>query len=227
MFCNEDEKQQILQKWQHILCDRCEICNGNQYINGSVCKCKLKAVKHTKLEINNLPIKSFKIDKSHIQKINFDFKEYFNNIQNEIYDVQNLYLLNFSNELNIEIIGYIAKSLVATKHNITDNEITIYYEIFENLIQLSLRSNVDKEARNKLNDIIHKPYILFLDSVGTETGFQSQTNHNVKLFNLILKERLNRCKSTIISSNFNLSQMENFYGEDTVRFLQNYKLVRG
>lgn len=227
LFYDDEQKQKVLHKWEHILCDKCEICNGEKYVNNQPCKCKLKAVKYTKLETNNIPILGLKTHKEHIQKIDFDFKAYFDSIHNEMYNIPNLYLCDLSNALNIEVIGYMAKNLINTTHNISGESITVYYDIFENLIQLALRSNIEKDARNKLNMIIHTPYILFLDGIGTETGLQSSTQHNVKLLNLILKERFNRCKSTVISSMLTLPQIEQMYGQETVRFLQCYKVIKG
>lgn len=226
MFYTEDERKILLEKWEHVLCDNCEICHGEKYIDGHQCKCKTKALKNATLEASNIPMRSFKVSKEHIQNINFSFGDYFNNIQNEIYDVKNLFLYNFSNELNLEIIGHIARRLINVK-KADGQPITVYYAIFENIIQMGLRSNVEKDTRNQLNAIIRNPYILFIDGLGSETGFGSPTKHNIKLLNLILKERLNRCKSTIISSNLSYSQIEQFYGKDVMSLLQNYILVRG
>lgn len=227
MFYTDEDKKQVLQKWEHILCAKCTICNGDKYKDGKMCKCKIKALKHTALEVSNMPVKGFQINKEHIQQIDFNFKDYFNNIQNEIYNIHNLYLQGFSNELLTEVIGYISKNLINTKHNISNENITVYYDIFENLIQLGLRSSSEKDARNKLNKIMQQPHILFLDGIGIESGLNATGKFNIRLLNLILKERLNRCKSTIICSDLTLSNIETIYGEDTVKFIQNYKQIKG
>lgn len=227
MLYTKEHLQELQDKWEYILCSKCEICNGQKYVGNNICKCKQKATRNAYLEVFNIPMRSLQTNKEHILNINFSFKDYFQNIQNETYNIQNLYLYNFTNELNLEIIGYIAKKTINTKRANDIHSITVYYELFENLIQMSLRSNLEKDVRNRMNEIIYSPYILFIDGLGVETGMNSTTKHNVKLLNLILKERMNRCKSTVISSKLSYQQIEQLYGQETMSFLQNYMFLKG
>lgn len=108
----------------------------------------------------------------------------------------------------------------------TKKKIEIYYVIFENLIQLSLRSNIDKEARDRLDKIMNKPDILIIDGLGNETGFGSSSKHNVKLLNLILKERNNKVKSTIISSKLYLQDIEKYYNKEIIEMIMRFDIIK-
>ena len=231
MFYNEEEKKEIKEKWERICVDNCDICHGEGSIkeNGlnKICKCKRKAYNYYSLEISNFPINNLNIKKENVEKyIKYDFEKYFNIILNEIFKTKNLFLYNLSLDINNMIISYIGKNLINNEKIKTKTKIKIYYAIYENLIQLSLRSNIDKDAREKLNYIMNKPNVLIIDGIGTETGFGSNSKHNVKLLNLILKERNNRVKSTIISSKLYFDDIEKFYNKDITEILTKFDVIK-
>jgi DNA replication protein DnaC len=168
------------------------------------------------------------IKKDLIEKyIKYDFENYFNIILNEAFKTKNLFLFNLSLDINNMVITYIAKKLINEENSMTKQKLKIKYYIYENLIQLSLRSNIDKTARDNLNDIICKPDVLFIDNLGIETGFGSNSKHNVKLLQLILKERNNKLKSTVISSKLYFDEIENQYGKDVTEMFTKFDVIKG
>lgn len=232
MFYNNEEKENIKNKWKHIYVDDCDICHGTGFIkNNNVntqCRCMKKAIRAYLLEVSNIPINYLNIKKETIEKyIKYDFNSYFNIILNEAFKTKNLFLFNLSLDLNSMVITYIAKRLIMETNLKTKQKLNLQYTIYENLIQLSLRSNVDKDSRDKLNKIIYKPDVLFIDNLGIETGFGSNSKHNVKLLQLILKERNNRLKSTIISSKLYFDDIEKQYGKDIVEMFTKFDVIKG
>ena len=230
MFCSEDEKEIIKSKWIQTLTKSCEICNGTRFIeeNGrsKMCECYSNALKYAELECANIPISSFNYKKETLEMINYNIKDYFNNIINSVYNVKSLYLYNLPYKVNNDLIGIISKNLVNKKNLQTTNKVVIYYEIFENLVQLSLRPSNDFVSKNKLNQIINCPNILFLDDVGSETGFNMPSKPNLKLLQLILKERQNKVKSTIIISKKPISELPKLYNEEVFDIISTFDLIK-
>lgn len=232
MFYNKEEKEQIQNKWKHIYKDNCSMCNGTGLVKQddvtAQCKCMKKAMRAYLLEISNIPINYINVKRDVVEKyIKYDFDNYFNIILNEAFKTKNLFLFDLPLDINTIVITYISKRLITEINTKTKQRINLAYMIYENLIQLSLRSNADRDARDRLNRIICKPDILFIDNLGIETGFGSSSKHNVKLLQLILKERRNRLKSTIISSKLYYDDLERQYGRNNVEMLVDFDVVKG
>ena len=219
MFETIEEKEKIINKWKDIIIKNCPKCNGTGYINESLCDCFEIAKKCVEKECSNIPLVAFQYDDI---KIDYNLDEYINYIFNNLYKTKNLYLQDLPYSVSMSVIGYLSDNIIGRQHKITHRFLAIYYCIYENLIQLSLRSNIDKEARLQLNDIITKPNVLIIDNLGLESGLQSQTMHNSKLLQLILKERSNRVKSTILCSKFNINDLEKYYHDDVMQFIISY-----
>ncbi len=220
MFESEEERNKLIDKWKSLIINNCNMCNGTGYINTKPCTCFYKAKKSVEKEVSNIPLAAFEYNTP--LKVDYNFDTYFNFIFSNIYKTKNLYLQGLSYSINTEVIGYIADNIIGVEHKITHKYYSIYYDIYENLIQLSLRSNIDKDARIKLNDIIQKPNVLIIDGLGLESGLNSQTMHNAKLLQLILKERMNRVKSTILCSSLTINNIQNIYNKEIVDFIVNY-----
>ena len=125
------------------------------------------------------------------------------------------------------IITYIAKNLINKENILTKQKIKVQYTTFDNLVQLSLRSNNDKESRDKLNYLVNKIDVLFIDNVGLETGFGNNSKHNVKLLQTIMKGRNNKLKSTIICSKLYFQDIERFYNKEIVEMFTKYDIIKG
>jgi len=232
MVYNEIDKEKIKTKWRNVFVLNCNKCNHTGYLKQDniniQCECLKMAIKCYKLEISNIPMQEIKVSKEDIKKyVKYDFDLYFNIILNEVFFSKDLYLYNLPFKINSSIITYIAKELINKKHKLTQFNINVRYVIYEDLIQLSLNSNYDKTNKSKLINIINKSDVLFIDNVGLETGFGSSTKHNVKLLYTILKERRNKLKSTVISSNLYISDIETAYNKDVAEILKNYDMIKG
>jgi len=93
-------------------------------------------------------------------------------------------------------------------------------------VQLSLRPSNDYNAKNQLENIIKSPDILFLDDIGLETGFNMPTKPNLRLLQLILKERQNRVKSTIIISKINISELSKLYNDNVFNIISTFDIIK-
>ena len=232
MFYNEEEKNQIKEKWKNVFMNNCKICNGEGYFKkdgiNEQCECMKRAIKYYKLEIANIPMQNIKVKKEDFEKyIKYDFKNYFDIISKNVFNTKNIFLYNLNIELNDMIITYIAKNLINKENILTKQKIKVQYTTFDNLVQLSLRSNNDKESRDKLNYLVNKIDVLFIDNVGLETGFGNNSKHNVKLLQTIMKGRNNKLKSTIICSKLYFQDIERFYNKEIVEMFTKYDIIKG
>ena len=232
MFYNEEEKNQIKEKWKNVFMNNCKICNGEGYFKkdgiNEQCECMKRAIKYYKLEIANIPMQNIKVKKEDFEKyIKYDFKNYFDIISKNVFNTKNIFLYNLNIELNDMIITYIAKNLINKENILTKQKIKIQYTTFDNLVQFSLRSNNDKESRDKLNYLVNKIDVLFIDNVGLETGFGNNSKHNVKLLQTIMKGRNNKLKSTIICSKLYFQDIERFYNKEIVEMFTKYDIIKG
>ena len=232
MFYNEEEKTQIKEKWKNVFMNNCKICNGEGYFKkdgiNEQCECMKRAIKYYKLEIANIPMQNIKVKKEDFEKyIKYDFKNYFDIISKNVFNTKNIFLYNLNIELNDMIITYIAKNLINKENILTKQKIKVQYTTFDNLVQLSLRSNNDKESRDKLNYLVNKIDVLFIDNVGLETGFGNNSKHNVKLLQTIMKGRNNKLKSTIICSKLYFQDIERFYNKEIVEMFTKYDIIKG
>ena len=232
MFYNEEEKNQIKEKWKNVFMNNCKICNGEGYFKkdgiNEQCECMKRAIKYYKLEVANIPMQNIKVKKEDFEKyIKYDFKNYFDIISKNVFNTKNIFLYNLNIELNDMIITYIAKNLINKENILTKQKIKVQYTTFDNLVQLSLRSNNDKESRDKLNYLVNKIDVLFIDNVGLETGFGNNSKHNVKLLQTIMKGRNNKLKSTIICSKLYFQDIERFYNKEIVEMFTKYDIIKG
>ena len=232
MFYNEEEKNQIKEKWKNVFMNNCKICNGEGYFKkdgiNEQCECMKRAIKYYKLEIANIPMQNIKVKKEDFEKyIKYDFKNYFDIISKNVFNTKNIFLYNLNIELNDMIITYIAKNLINKENILTKQKIKVQYTTFDNLVQLSLRSNNDKESRDKLNYLVNKIDVLFIDNVVLETGFGNNSKHNVKLLQTIMKGRNNKLKSTIICSKLYFQDIERFYNKEIVEMFTKYDIIKG
>ena len=111
----------------------------------------------------------------------------------------------------------IAKELLDTYHSVIYLTATEFFKCFEN-----------SDFRRNLDNSIDVNYflecdLLIIDDLGTES---SNSYTNSKLF-YVINERLLRNKSVIISSNFTISQIEDFYSERIFsRIISSYTILR-
>lgn len=111
----------------------------------------------------------------------------------------------------------IAKALIDSCHSV------IYFSAIDLFDQFSKSSfSYDDDAREQLDQYILESDLLIIDDLGTENG---NAFTNAKLFYCI-NERLNRGKSTIISTNLDPNALANTYTERiSSRILSSFELI--
>ena len=148
------------------------------------------------------------------------------NNMHKVLDVCQSFVQTFDNSFsNLLLTGVgktflancIAKELLDTYHSVIYLTATEFFKCFEN-----------SDFRRNLDNSIDVNYflecdLLIIDDLGTES---SNSYTNSKLF-YVINERLLRNKSVIISSNFTISQIEDFYSERIFsRIISSYTILR-
>lgn len=193
----------------------CPVCHDTGYVNGSRCSCFKKKAIDLIYEDSNLK--------------NITSSENFSTFSFEWYDKKQSFVQTFDNSFsNLLLTGEtgvgktflancIAKELLDTYHSVIYLTATEFFKCFEN-----------SDFRRNLDNSIDVNYflecdLLIIDDLGTES---SNSYTNSKLF-YVINERLLRNKSVIISSNFTISQIEDFYSERIFsRIISSYTILR-
>lgn len=214
----------------------CPVCHDTGYVNGSRCSCfKKKAIDLIYEDSNlknitsseNFSTFSFEwYDKKQVDPIT-GLTPY--NNMHKVLDVCQSFVQTFDNSFsNLLLTGEtgvgktflancIAKELLDTYHSVIYLTATEFFKCFEN-----------SDFRRNLDNSIDVNYflecdLLIIDDLGTES---SNSYTNSKLF-YVINERLLRNKSVIISSNFTISQIEDFYSERIFsRIISSYTILR-
>ena len=208
----------------------CSICRDTGYVDGKKCKCLQQATIRVLYSQSNL--------EEVLERENFDnfSYEYYNDS-----DVEKMrqtvaeckaFVADFDKEYeNLMLNGSvgvgktfltncIARELLQTGHSV------IYFtafHLFETLAKYAFHSHEAGDDIEKIHEDIFTCDLLIIDDLGTE-----MTNSFVatQLF-VILNERHNRKKSTLISTNLSLEELNDKYSERSFsRIFGYYKMLR-
>jgi len=98
---------------------------------------------------------------------------------------------------------------------------TVKYLPFSKLLDWVMSSFDDTSVKVAMNIVLERVEVLILDDIGKEyDGVRKQLNPMVRLrLDSVLRERLNRNRVTIISTNYNLQELNKQYGESVISIL--------
>ena len=208
----------------------CADCKDTGYIDGRKCHCLRQAIIRklyaqsnieSVLEAENFDTLSYDYyddsERAEMEKIINDCKEYVNNFSNS-YD--NILFYGDVGVGKTFLTNCIAKELLERGHSV------IYFtafQLFDTLAKYAFRQGEVKEDIDMIHEDIFTCDLLIIDDLGTEmcnTFVQSQ------LF-LIVNERDNRKKSTIISTNLSMEDISERYSERAFsRIYGKYRFVK-
>lgn len=193
----------------------CEKCKDTGYTNGQYCECFKRALSkellsQSRLSDNNLPDfdnMSFDIIKNDTQKVKYEtisktLKDYINLIPNN-----KKHIITICGEVGVGKT-YLLKA--CTNEAIKKNIYCLYTTAFS-LNQDMLKYHLSSMEEKK--DILEKYLsceLLCIDDLGTENSIKNVT---VEYLYLIINERLQASKNTIITTNLGLQQIMQNYDE--------------
>ena len=208
------EQEQILKtmnlKKQDLLCNyECKNCNDTGFVNNQICTCLKK-------EINRLLFEKsgFKRKLNSFSDCNF---ELFDNKQKmqTLYSTMQKWCTS-DNQYKIILLSgptgagktYLLECMA--NELINNNKIVYFSSAFNvNCNLLKFHTTFDNSKLEYL-DVLLEPEYLFIDDLGTEPILKNVTVEGI--YNII-SDRLEHNKKTIISTNLNLGNIEDIYGE--------------
>lgn len=217
----------------------CEKCRDTGYINGKACDCLKKTVVNTLYTQSNL---KEVLERENFDTFNFDYyddnivdkdtgKTALENIE-DVVDYCHSYIKNFkNNSQNILFYGKagVGKTFLVNciAKELIENAFSVIYlsaiQLFDMLSDESFKNGKSSAYRSvSLAEILNCD-LLIIDDLGTEMPTSFTT---ASLFNC-LNERLIRHKSTIISTNLGLEDLQSVYTSRIFsRAAGNYKMIR-
>lgn len=102
-----------------------------------------------------------------------------------------------------------------------DKGYTVKYIAVSKIIDMIMHSFDDKEYKANLNTVMERVEFLVLDDLGKEyLGIKKQLNPMVQLnLDSFLRERVNRCRVTIVSTNLELESLKSQYGDSVLSII--------
>ena len=208
----------------------CPACKDTGYVNGQKCKCLKQAIIR------------YLYAQSNIEKVlkeeNFDTLTFDHYDDTELPLMENIvngckaYARDFDNEYeNLLFYGgvgvgktfltnCIAHELLETGHSV------IYFtafQLFDTLAKYAFRSGDVSDDIGRVHEDVFDCDLLIIDDLGTE---MTNTFVMSQLF-LIINERDNRRKSTIISTNLSIEELSERYSERTFsRIYGKYRMIK-
>lgn len=225
MLYTEEREMKELNKWEKRFVENCEICHGtgvkkedNFYVP---CICTRKAKLFTRLVCSGVPTKYLDWKWEECEKEEFvnKAKKYGDNFEKLYEKSKGLFIYGTQGKGKTTIAALIARDIAKQKNPDTERPYEVMFLQFEDLIQWNLQKNNDWRSREKLNYAINNTDLLVMDNIGSETGFRSESKTNVKLLDKILRTRDNDQKPYIITSNFTIGEMVEFYSDTIGDFI--------
>lgn len=190
---------------------KCNKCKDTGVVNGFDCECLKKEMSQELIRLSGIDINNF-------AKFNDNFDLFENSeLIKSIYEKMKKFI-DESSKTTIDTILIMGDTGVGKTHLM---ECMTSYSIEKNmLIKYSTAFNFNQEmlkyhcAKLEEKEDILAPFInseiLFIDDLGTETRINNVTNEYLYL---ILNERMQNHKKTVITTNLNFAQIQQVYGE--------------
>lgn len=190
----------------------CSICKDTGYVDGKECKCLKLAISQELIKLSGVDIRNF-------ATFNNDFSCFEDNADEMkcIYDKMKKFLSEIE-KTNIDTILLVGDTGVGKTHLMEcmttyalNNGILTKYTTAFNFNHDMLRYHCSGlEEKEDLMEPYLSSEILFIDDLGSENKIKNVTNEYLYL---VLNERMLHHKKTVISTNLNLEQIQDVYGE--------------
>lgn len=189
----------------------CKHCKDKGFINDTPCNCLNQIISEMLMEESGLSLQTLEIEKNNfkifenpekIKKIYDLTEKWCNNFENS--PIKNWGLFGHAGSGKTHLMLYMLKLLINKGH-------FVHFTTAFNLTQQLLAQHTNFEEKNR--DYLSKYLeceVLFIDDMGTEPKYK---NVNENYLYLILNQRMIENKPVIFSSNFDIAQFEDFYGE--------------
>ncbi len=203
----------------------CALCEDTGYVNGNICEClQLRATKAAKAKSDIAPL----LHKQNFEKFDLSiFDEKNHTLVQENLTLAKEFVKNFGKE-NVSLLLYgdagCGKTFLSSciAHALLEKNVQVVYKsavrLFADYLDYVFNRADMKEELLRVMDA----QLLIIDDLGTEAVNQ----HTVSYLFQLINERAMRGKSTIISTNLSLKEIESIYSARiSSRLFERYELV--
>lgn len=185
----------------------CAKCNDTGYTDGKMCSCLIDIIRSIVVGNNSidLPTATFEASSDsneHNSKVYKVCHKLCHNIDNTA--IRNVLLTGKTGTGKTHLLACMANSLLSTGY---ETVVLTAYSLNQQLLQVHLASPQERaEYLDNINDID----VLIIDDLGTENKYNNVTNEYI--FSII-NQRLLTKKHTFVSTNLNLREIQDRYGD--------------
>jgi len=224
MLLSEEELKIEERRLNNIIKHNCKKCNGKGYILkenddyqlSEECECIKKIKRNLNLLDWGVPKKFIQDEweeklknKSYYPRV----KNYFDNFKENYRNNRGIFFHGPHGRGKTTAECVIAKHVSAMYNEDTLKCFTVAFALFSDIIKMSF----DME-KNKLNQFLYKSDLLIIDNIGNENG-KNDNRFSQRFLENIIRKRDNDCKPLILSSNYDMKEMKENYGEDVHDFI--------
>ena len=238
MFLSLEEQKLELQKNKRRIVANCTICKGTGFVTKTnekgdsmsfVCDCMKKVERNVRLLDGGFPRKFLDDDKWSLELIEGRsyYKPVKKYIDNFLYYYDNgtgLFLHGQQGRGKTTIECIIAKAVVDMINPDSfdkKEKFRVAFSMYDDI----LRGMIEQSTKDLYNNLVYKSDLLIIDNVGNEFG-RNEKQYSQRTLEMILRKRDNDCLPTIISTNYNIDEIEEKYNKDIKEFiLQNDKPI--
>lgn len=239
MLLSQRDKEYEIHKMKRMIVKTCDICHGEGqvlkedgiYSTYTMCTCMKTMMRNIRLLDWGIPKKFLDDSKWNLKLL--EDKPYYNYVINYVNNFQDnydngkglfLYGPHGRGKSTIEcVIGKLVSQMYNADSLSDEKYFTVAFSLFDDIIKRQFSKDNNDVKQNKL--FLYKSDLLIIDNVGNETG-KNDNQFSQRLLEMILRKRDNNCLPTIVSSNFNIDEIENEYNIDVKDFIiQNDEIV--
>jgi len=230
MFLTKEEKAKFRKRLRGDLVLHCPKCNGTGYItrieerNGvkgeisSHCSCVQEVERKMKLLDSGITLESIrdwnidKIKDKHYYKKVFDYIKNFNDNYSK---GKGLFIHGRQGIGKTTVSCIIAEEVSKIKPYFEQDEYTVGFIMFADVID----NNFDEERKRKTEKLLMGVDLLIIDNLGNEAGRNKESQFAQRILEMTLRKRHNNLLPTVITTNYELDEIEKMYNKDIHDFL--------
>jgi DNA replication protein DnaC len=227
MFLSKEEREKYRKRLRGDLVLHCPKCNGTGFISktdekGFVTSTHWSCTKEVeaKLKLLDAGITYESIRNWNMDKI--QGKHYFKKIQD--------YIINFNDNYSMgkglfihgrQGIGkttvscIIAEEISKIKPYFEQNEYSVGFIMFADVVD----STFDEQRKRQVENFLMNVDLLIIDNLGNEAGRKSESQFTQRILEMTLRKRHNKLLPTVITTNYELNEIEKMYNKDIHDFL--------
>jgi len=231
MFMTKEEREKFSKRLRGDLVLNCPKCHGTGFITklvedergiktemSSHCSCVKKVEEKLRLLDAGLTyesIRNWNVDKLKDKHYFSKIRNYIDNFNNNYAEGKGLFIHGRQGIGKTTVSCVIATEVSKIKPYFEQDRYSIGFIMFADVIENSF----DEKKKVLTQDLLFNSDLLILDNLGNEAGRNKDSQYAQRILEMILRKRHNKLLPTIITTNYELEEIEEMYNKDIHDFL--------